>query len=355
MKKRAVVVLLACMLSAVSLTGCGEIKDSDVAVTIDGKEITADIANFLARYTQAQYETYYAGYLGEDMWSGEGSEEGTSYEDTVKDTVRESLENMYLMEAHMKDYDISLTDEEKNAVKAAAEQFDESNSLGEKDKVSGSRETVERVLELMTIQQKVKTAIEAEVDTEVSDEEAAQKKMEYVMFSFTSTDEEGNTSDLSDEEKQELKESAEKFAAGAKEAESFSDYAKEQGYEATEATFDAESIALPAQLVEAADALDEGGTTGLVEGDSGYYVARVVSLLDREATDTKKDEIISERKQTLLNDTLDEWREHADIKVHKSIWNKIDFQDLRVTMKQEEEEPYSSEVQTDDQVQEEQE
>ena len=68
--------------------------------------------NFLARYTQAQYETYYAGYLGDDMWNSEGSSDGESYEDTVKDSVLESLENMYLMEAHMGDYDIALTEEE---------------------------------------------------------------------------------------------------------------------------------------------------------------------------------------------------------------------------------------------------
>ena len=87
----------------------------------------------------------------------------------------------------------------------------------------------------------------------------------------------------------------------------------------------------PAQLVEAADALDEGGTTGLVEGDNGYYVARVTSLLDREATDARKQEIISERQQDLLNETLDGWREDADIEVHERVWDKIDFTTLTVT------------------------
>lgn len=349
MKTRAVVLLLAGLLAAGSLTGCGSLEDSDVVATVNDTDITAGVANFYARYTQAQYETYYAGYMGDDMWSGEG-EEGETYQDTVKDSILESLENMYLMEEHMDEYEVSLSDEEKNSIKEAASQFDESNGLAEKEKVSGTTDTVERILELLTIQKKVQDAIEAGADTEVSDEEAAQKSMQYVVFPFSTTDEEGNSVDLTDEEKEALRATAESFAAGAAGAADFAAYATEQGQTSQDATFDGETSTLPAQLVEAADALDEGGTTGLVEGDNGYYVARVTSLLDREATDARKQEIISERQQDLLNETLDGWREDADIEVHERVWDKIDFTTLTVTMKQEEAEPYTDEVQTDDQV-----
>ena len=349
MKKRAVVLLLAGLLAAGSLTGCGSLEDSDVVATVNDTDITAGVANFYARYTQAQYETYYAGYMGDDMWSGEG-EEGETYQETVKDSILESLENMYLMEEHMDEYEVSLSDEEKNSIKEAASQFDESNGLAEKEKVSGTTDTVERILELLTIQKKVQDAIEAGADTEVSDEEAAQKSMQYVVFPFSTTDEEGNSVDLTDEEKEALRTTAESFAAGAAGAADFAAYATEQGQTSQDATFDGETSTLPAQLVEAADALDEGGTTGLVEGDNGYYVARVTSLLDREATDAKKQEIVSQRQQDLLNETLDGWREDADIEVHERVWDKIDFTTLTVTMKQEEAEPYTDEVQTDDQV-----
>ncbi len=349
MKKRAVILLLAGLLAAGSLTGCGSLEDSDVVATVNDTDITAGVANFLARYTQAQYETYYAGYMGDDMWSGEG-EDGETYQDTVKDSILESLENMYLMEQHMDEYEVSLSDEEKNAIKEAASEFDSANGLSEKEKVSGSTDNVERVLELLTIQKKVQDAIEAGADTEVSDEEAAQKSMQYVVFPFTTTDEEGNSVDLTDEEKAELKTTAESFAAGAAGAADFAAYAAQQGQTSQDATFDGETTTLPTQLVEAADALGEGETTGLVEGDNGYYVARVTSLLDREATDAKKQEIVSQRKQELLDDTIDGWREDADIEVHEKVWDKVDFTTLTVTMKQDEADPYTDEVQTDDQA-----
>lgn len=349
MKKRAVICLLAGMLAAASLSGCGSFDGSDVVVTVDDKEISADLANFLARYTQAQYETYYAGYLGDDMWNSDGADE-ESYEETVKSSILESLENMYLLEAHMDDYNISLTEEEENSIKAAAKQFDENNGLEEKEKVSGDTETVERILELMTIQKKVQDAVMAGADTEVSDEEAAQKKMQYVTFSFTTTDEEGNSTEMTDDEKAELKTKAEQFASGAVSATDFSAYASQQGYEAVEGTFDSESTGYPEALVKEMDQLQEGGTTGVVEGDGGYYVARVTSLLDREATDTKKSEIVQERQQELLDDTISKWRDDAKIDVNKRVWKKVDFNKLSVTMKIDESDPYANEVQTDDQA-----
>ena len=93
MKKKILILAMAGMLAVTSLTGCGSFKDDDVVATVGDKEITADIANFYARYTQAQYETYYAGYLGEDMWNSEATE-GQTYEESVKDSVLKQLETM---------------------------------------------------------------------------------------------------------------------------------------------------------------------------------------------------------------------------------------------------------------------
>ena len=69
MKKRALILALAGIMAA-SLTGCGSLKDDAVVVKAGDEEITAGVANFYARYTQAQYETYFASYFGgDDMWT----------------------------------------------------------------------------------------------------------------------------------------------------------------------------------------------------------------------------------------------------------------------------------------------
>ena len=322
MKKRVLLFAITGLLAAGVLTGCGSIDENDVVATVGEKEITADVANFFARYTQAQYETYYSGYLGDDMWNTDASK-GETYEEFVKDSVLNELEKMIVLEEHMGDYDVSLTEEEKAVIEKSAKAFDEANTLESKEKISGSRKTVKRVLTLMAVQKKMAEAIEAGADTEVSDDEAAQKSMQYVLFPYKTTDDSGKSSDLSDEEKAEAKKKAGSFAESAGTADDFG---------------------------KAADALGEGEVTGVIETDSGCYVAKVTSLLDREATDSKKESIVQERKTKLYNDTCDKWIKKAGVKVNKGVWRKVDFNDLSVTIKQSSEEPYSDGAKTDDQA-----
>jgi hypothetical protein len=345
MKKRMVILAVAGILTLSSLTGCGKIKDTDVVATVGDTEITADVANFYARYTQAQYESYYSAYFGDNMWETE-VEEGQTYEEYVKDSLLESLETMVLLEAHMDDYDVELSDDETQAIKDAAAEFVEANEEDTRDKVSGTQEAAERVLTLLTIQQKMTTAIEADADTEVSDDEAAQKSMEYVEYTYTTTDDDGNSVDMTDEEKEEVKEQAEAFAKGAKDADDFDAYAEDQGVTASTLTFDSETTSPSEDLIAVADELDEGEVSDVVETDDGCYVAKLTSLFDQDATDSKKETIISERKSELYESTCEEWKDAVDITVNKKVWKKISFTDLTVTIKETETEDETSD--TDD-------
>lgn len=349
MKKKALILFMTGMLATTSLTGCGSWNGDDVALTVGKEEISADVANFYARYTQATYETYYSAYLGEDMWNSE-AEKGKTYEESVKDSVAGELEAMALCDAHKKDYDVALTDEEKASIKKAAKSFSEDNGLEQKEKVSGQEKTVEKVFTMMLVSSKVRTAIEAGADTEVSDEEAAQKKMQYVLFSNTKTTEEGETQELTEDEKKEAKANAEKLAEAAKNGGDLTALAAEYSLETSEASFDSESETPDADLVKAADQLGENEVTDVIETSAGYYVGKVVSLMDADATASKKEEIVNERKAELYNKTVEKWKEDTEIKVHKNVWKKIDFNDLSVIMKQEVTQPYSDELQTDDQA-----
>lgn len=352
MKKKFMILALAGVMAVSTFTGCSKMDENEVVATVEGDEISAGLANFYARMNQAQYETWYAGYMGDNMWASE-AEEGKTYEESVKDQIMEDLQNMYLLEDHMKDYEIEISEEEEAAVKEAAAAFDEANGLEEKGKVSGSADNVERLLRLFMIRQKVGDAIRATADTEVSDEEAAQKAMKYVMFSYNKTDEEGSSTPLTDEEKEDLKKEAEAFAKEAKNAGDFAAYAAEKGYEAKDATFDAEeTMAIPMELAGAADQLEEGGVTDVVETDNGLYVAKVTSLLDREATDAEKQNIVSQRQQEKYDEAIEGWRKDAKISVVEKVWKKIDFNELSVTMYVDDSDPYADEVKTDDRVEE---
>ena len=350
MKKRLFALALAGVLAAATLTGCGSLKGDETVATVDDTKIDADLANFFARYTQATYETYYSAYLGEDMWNSDASD-GETYEESVKSSVLKSLEDMILLEKHMEDYDVSITDEDKAMIKETTQQFLDDNSLDDKNLVSGNEKTVNRALTLMAVQQKMRTAIQAGADTEVSDEEAAQKSMDYVFISYQTKDDSGNSKDVSDDEKAQLKSQAEAIASGLKEGGDLNALAEEQGATVQTLTFDKDTTSPDEDLIKAADALGEGESTDVIETEKGCYVAKVTSLLDRTATDSKKSQIVQERQTKLYDDTLKKWRKKANIKVHKDVWKKVSFQKVSVKMKTETQTPYTDQVQTDDQAQ----
>lgn len=334
--KKAAVLTAAGVLAATAVTGCsGSINTDAVVATVGDDEISLGVANFYARMTQGQYETYYAsmmGTTGDAMWTQEAGEDQT-YEESVKDSLMENLENMYLISQHAADYEVSLTEEEEDAIAEAAAQFDEDNTDEAKETVSGYRKDIEEFLRLATIQTKMDSKMREGVDEEVSDEEAAQKAMQYVFFSYTTTDDSGNTTELTDEEKESLKTDAQSLVDRVNAGEDISTVAEELGQTAYDLTFDSESTSPNEDLIAAVDAFEtEGQVTDVIEADDGLYVGRLTSLLDRDATDQKKTSIVEERRQEQYDSLLEEWRNDTDIKVDEKVWDKVDFEDTGVTI-----------------------
>jgi len=334
MKKKMLVLALAGIMAISSLTGCKSVKTVDseeVLMTVNGEEVAAGVANFYARYTQAQYETYYGAYMGENMWATE-VEEGVTYEQEIKATVLEMVQIMVLSEQHMDEYGVKLTDADKELIAKAAQEFADANEQKAKDMVSGDAATVERVMTLQAITQKVQDAISETVDTKVTDKEAAQKKMEYVHVPYVSYDEESNQITMTDDEKAAQKESFEAIKAAVAAGDEFDKAAEANGAVVTELTFDAESTDLDEDVIKAADKLKEGEYSDVIETESGLFFVKLVSLLDRDATDAKKDEIVVQRQSDKYVEICDKWVAESDIEVKEDVWEKVDFDELSVKM-----------------------
>ena len=179
LRKKLVALAAVATMVMTSLVGCaGSVKDSDVVATVGDAEITVGVANFYIRYQQMMLENYYSSMVsGGDVW-----EMGLLDEDSLKENYMESLQELYILKAHMDDYEVSLTEDEQAAIDEAAEAFVEANTDEAKEKISGNKEVVIEVLELMTISEKMHEAIIAKVDTEVSDDEAALESRNRQLF-----------------------------------------------------------------------------------------------------------------------------------------------------------------------------
>lgn len=345
MLKKLLAAGTAFCLAAGILSGCSSEADaSDVVASVGDTDIELGLVNFLMRYNQAQLQTTYGAYLGEDYWQNYGADSRTS--------ILENIETMVLSEQHMEDYGVSLTEEEETAISDAAAAFMEGNEEDVLTAMSADQETVERAMTLYTINQKVYISVISEADTEVSDEEAAQKTVRYVFFSTGSTtDEEGNTVEMTDEEKEEVRATAQQVLDAVKSGTSMDDALEEAGEDRTSitASYGEDNGSLSDTLKEAANELTEDGQVAdsLIEIDTGYYVLQMESMFDEEATETRKDEIVSERRSDHYTEVTDGWREDTEITVNEDLLAQLDFDDTWQLVTEETETETTAETSTE--------
>ena len=370
--------VLTAAMAATGLTACGDstvVDGTQTALVINDEERNLGKANFMLRYQQATMASYYetmSSMLGQeyslsfDALSDESDEDSPTVGENLKEDALTSIEQAFLMRQHASEYDVALTDEEVQGAKDAAAAFVEDNDAETLTKLGVTQEDIEDVMQVYAIQSKMYDPMIADVDTEVSDEEAQQSSISYVQVSTegTETDENGETVELTDEEKAEKKEIAQTFLdrlnasedpatadfsdlrteindelnaqrraeeAAADTAEDGTDAAEDSTDEiyltASETTFGADDEDLDEALKEAAQTLSDGQVYAeVIEGENAYYVVRMNSVQDREATDSQKETIVQERQAEAYSNQLDTWVEESDISV-KRAWNKLEVTD----------------------------
>lgn len=389
MKKTSAKVVCGVLTAAVALSGlsgCGDstvVDGTQTALVINDEKINLGKANFMLRYQQATMVNYYqtmSSMFGQqyslsfDALADESDEDSPTVGENLKEDALTSIEQAFLMRQHASEYDVSLTDDEVAGAQEAAAAFVEDNDAETLTRLGVTQEDIQDVIEVYAIQSKMYDPMIADVDTEVSDEEAQQSRISYVRVSTegTETDENGDTVELTDEEKAEKKEIAQRFldALNASEDPATADFSdlrtqindelneerraeeaaqsdstadtSEEGTEdttdstedtdevyltASETTFGADDDSLDEALKDAAETLTDGQVYGeVIEGEDAYYVVRMDSVLDREATDEEKDTIVQQRQSDAYNDLLDSWIDESDISV-KRAWNKLEVTD----------------------------
>lgn len=347
-KKLAAAGLIAGMTMSV-LTGCSSANVNATVATMDGQEIKLGEVLVALRTGQASTESYLGSLFGDgNIWEQDLMGSGEAYGVSYKEQVMESFKERLILEKHMADYGIELTEEEKTAISDAADQFLADNSKEVLKEIGADKDTVSRVLTLYTIEAKMSSAIKAEADTNVTDEEAAQKTIEYALFSTANTtDEEGKTVELTEEEKEAVKKQAQDTIDLVKGGEAFADAIKEVDENKTTLTnsYGADSV-LSEALTTAADQLKDGEICAEpVETENGWYVVQMVTTFDEEATEQKKEEIISDRQNERYQEVLEGW-EPESFEINSKVWDKVTFAD-KFVLKSEETEAETAEAATE--------
>lgn len=332
-KKKVMAILLSTAIAASTFIGCGtdkakDYKDADTVMFID-KDNKIDYATACTYTRMMQAETYSymqsmlqrfnSSAVDVDMWSqsledtDEDSKKYKTYGEQFKGNTLDSLKSLLLDKLYgSKEYEVTFTDDDKKECESVADEFIEKMSKDDLKAMHASKKTMMNVLELMTYETRVKNAIESDVDTKVSDDEAGQSTFSYVEI---------KKKDAKKKEKK-IKSLIKKVEAGT----DISAAASDAGFTAQSVTFttaDPEYDEYGKEMLKKVAKMKDGECDSYKDAKGNTIILYMQSVNDQSATETKKDDIISDRKDKAYEDKLDEWKDKKKVTINKDAWNSI--------------------------------
>ena len=271
MRKAAAYGLVLAM-GCTSLAGCGKngakIDGSKTLMTVNGEDLRMGVASFYTRFQQAQMYQFYSMYFGSGASIFDTVEDeatGKTYGDDIKEEALNELKKLVTINQHADEYGVSLTDEQKANITAAAEAYIASNDQAVLDKVGAAKEDVEKLLTLQTVQSLMMDPIVKDVDREVPDEDAQQTTLTYVAVNVAE-DETSETSEAEAQSEAATSEAATSEATTESEAAASETAAVESEAVASEtAAVESEAAASETAAVESEAAVSE---TAAVESEA---------------------------------------------------------------------------------------
>ncbi len=342
--KRFTVAALTAVLAVGMMTGCGNSSGgkgevtqngNETLFTYDGVDVSLKKAWIYGKMTAAQYEASYSSYFGEDFWTMDmGTDDdgnATTFEDYAKEQIIARIKQIIVLNNHAEEAGASLSEDEEDQCAEYAAAFAEDATGAEiLAECGASEDDMIEIYEENALAAKVQEYMIQDADTDISDDEARETTISRVVFATTTTDDEGNTVDMSDEEKAQVLATAQAALAELQAGTDIEDIAEEQNYTNTSETFAAGESEEGEAFEELLASMNDGDITQEVqECDNGYVIARLDAYTDADATESNRESIISERQQTKFTEVYDDWTEELEAEwdynedVNQELWAEL--------------------------------
>lgn len=326
MKRRIIAVFLA---AAVGLCGCQKSagEEDETAFTVNGEEIGLREWNFYIRMNQMQWEKEYLEEYGDDMWTQETDEDGTTLADHLKEEVLETICEIHLLNQHAEEYGTALDEEQQEEIRQRAESFMEGYHEALLRYAGAEEEFVyeklcDRELSYLTAE-----AMTADYVPELSEEEVHREGICYVLISTTGLrDEEGTLTPFSEEEVQRRTEAARELCETARESGSLKESAEAIDLVPIESSMgnSNENDGQEPRMLDAARLLEVGEISDPIQTEEGWFLVQHTSDYDEEGTEYWRDYLTELAREEEGNRILETWKAEAQIHVFEEVMDRVD-------------------------------
>lgn len=305
MRKKIMAVLLIGLM--VITSGCS-IGKTDVVFTtgLSPKEVfkieDEKVTLSQARVYLSNYQNIYGNAYDINLW--EKDFETEDLEDYIKDVTIEEMTRVTCMNLLAKQKDITLTDEEKNCMEDAAEEYYESLTKEEIKYMDINKSVIEGLYKDYALAEKLYTTLTTGIDEEVSDDEA--RVMEAMQIYVEDQTKAGEiTAKLS---------SGSDFYAVAAE------YNEKGSIECTICR-----CQLPKEAEDVAFNLDNEEVSESIPTEDGYYFFKCINKFNEQLTEENRVRILREREKAAFNDEYDEFVSGLDSFINVEVWDALEL------------------------------
>ena len=313
--------LAAALLSLSLLAGCGSslagktVADykNITAASLGSDQIKLSEVNYYLRDTQELYERIYSAMTDEDIWASAYSETMT-FGEYVRSVMVNKVYQIHLLNSKAQELGISLSEEDKAKAATAVDEWLAGADDAMKAAVGEDKAELVRIYENNALANLVYEAMIADVDRNVTDEEARQWSVEVVSLSDSA--ENYNAEEVKDE-----------ILERVQNGEDISEVASSLDLNLASAPYTLGKEGYASSFGPTAVGLATGESAAVHSDTTGYwYVIYCTSDFDEHETEHEKERIVQERETELFEQKYGEWKEAApEFKPNQDAIDLLDF------------------------------
>ena len=254
-----------------------------------------------AKVYLVNYQNIYGTAYGLNLWEHDFGDD--SLKDYVKNITMQELTQVISMDQLAKSRELELSEEEKNRMAQAAEEYFALLTEEEKDYMGVSESDIQDYYEHYALAQKLYTSLTGAVNEEVSDDEArVMELMQIYVSDSTKADE-----------------VAARLAAGEDFASVANNYNEAGSIQITASRDD-----LPAEVSATAFQMDNDQMSGKIEAENGFYFIKCLNKYNQELTEANKTNIVEKREKEAVDDVYNEYTESLTSSINEKVWDALE-------------------------------